>query len=131
MKKTLFLFSCIMLVLSAPMFAAIRVSQHSPDVTASNPKSPFAGKIRYVSYFYFNGTQPTIQVDLMNEENQFLDLTLSEAELPLGFSLFNAVGKPLVVEFTDTQFTVGGVFTYPNHLNDPNLVKKYIAQRKH
>lgn len=93
-------------------FAAMHVDAISGNVI-SNPTLPFEGKINFVSYFYQNN-EPTIAVDVSDENNNLVQVAFKGADLSAGVALLNAIGKPLVVEFADTNFTVSGVFTYDN-----------------
>lgn len=108
-------------------FATMHISALSKNVI-SDPTQPFEGKISFVNYFH-QTNEPTIAVDVIDENNNYIQVTFQDVDLTAGTAFLNAVGKPLVVEFADTNFTVSGVFTYDNssHLKPTlaNLHKKF------
>lgn len=118
--------AAFMAIISFNVWADMRVEGMSEGLV-SNPEYPFEGKITFVNYYYFNGTEPKIQVDTQNSNNESLSVTFTGVDLPLGMSLMNAVGKPLVVEFSDNKFSVAGLFTYDNTDQNNNAMKKFHA----
>jgi hypothetical protein len=112
MKKIAITLSCLALLATATgSFAAMKIEGRS-DGVISDPVHPFEGKITFVSYYHLNENQPRIQVDVDNDTNERISVVFSDADLPVGMSLFNAIGKPLIVEFADANFNVSGLFTY-------------------
>jgi len=113
-------------------FATMHVDGRSANLI-SDPNLPFEGKIYLVSYFYQNHDEPTIAVDVVDENNSLVQIAFKGADFNAGAAFLNAVGKPLVVEFADTNFNVKGVFTYDNSShNKPtlaNLHTKFKANK--
>lgn len=89
-------------------FAAIRVDEvKSPELTTSGKL--FSGKIYLASYFPKENNLPTVIIGFRDENNHFIELNFTEADLPVGIVLLNRVGKDIVVYFSDTNFTVESV----------------------
>lgn len=125
MKKLSIIISCLILsIFASCTFAEMRIVGLGNVI--SDPKRPFEGKIGLVSYGNSTGKQ-VIQVDLSNDEgeNQVLSILFTGSDLPAGIALLNAVGKPLVIEFSDNIFTVEDVFTY----NDDPSKSASVMQR--
>lgn len=104
-------------------FATIHVDGKSTNLINSDPSQPFEGKVTYVSYFRQNN-EPAIAIEVIDENHSSVQITFKDVDLPTGMAFVSTLGKPLVVEFADTNFTISGFFTYEESLNAKSAIAK-------
>lgn len=110
---------------AASSFAAIQVEQHPNEMTVSDPAIAFGGSIQNVEYIQ-NNAEPKVTVDVFDESgyHDTLVISFTGADLPVGVALLNHTGKRLLVGFSDENFTVSKIQTYPEYDNNKLNAKK-------
>lgn len=128
MKKIILSLSALALAASfSSAFATMYIEARTSNV--SDPSRPFEGIIHSVHYYHqtidYNQPigqtiKPTISVWITDANKNEMSIIFQGDDLTTGTAFLNAIGKPLVVEFDDTEFKVGGVFTYDNSGQENN-----------